>query len=152
MDEHEESAIVESESDDDNRSELRLRSATQIETYRGPLPSPRALREYESALPDSAERILARVERETSHRHDMERGSLELETLEVRSDYRRTNRGLYLGAFVALAVVAVGAYMAFLGHPAEGAGIVVSTVVGLAATFVYGARIRWRESESDEQQ
>ena len=152
MDEHEERAIVETESDDDNKGELRLRSATQIETYRGPLPSPRALREYEAALPGSAERILARAERETSHRHDMQHGALELETLEVRSDYERSNRGLYLGAFVALAIVAVGAYMAFLGHPAEGAGVVVSTVVGLAATFVYGARIRRRESEPDEQQ
>ena len=150
MDEHEASAIVGSQSDDERTRELRLRSATQIEAHRGPLPSPRTLREYEAVLPGLAERIVSRAERETSHRHDMQRGTIELETLEVRSDYGRSNRGLLLGALVALAVVAVGAYLAFLGYPTEGAGVVVSTVVGLAATFVYGARARRREIERDE--
>ena len=152
MDENEKNAIIAGDSDDDSRGELQLRSATQIEAYRGPLPPPKALREYEAALPGSAERILARLERETAHRHDMQRGTLELQTFDVRSAYRRSNLGLYLGALVALAVVAVGAYLAFLGYPAEGAGVVISTVVGLAATFVYGARIRGREGDSDEQQ
>lgn len=91
------------------------------------------------------------AENAAAHNREMKRGALDLEVLSVRSDFRRSNLGLYLGALVALAVVAVGAYLAYLGHPAEGAGIVVATVVGLAATFVYGAQLRKREAWSDEE-
>ena len=151
MADDDESTLVPSDSDDGTEHTVQV-SELIAESYSGPIPRPERLKDYELTLPGAADRILTMAEQAASHRHDMQRRTLELETFDVRSAYGRSNRGLYLGAFVALAIVAVGAYMAFLGHPAEGAGVVVSTVVGLAATFVYGARMRGRPTESDEQQ
>lgn len=151
MAEDDEGALAPADSDDGTELTVRI-SEIVAESYSGPIPKPERLRDYEVTLPGAADRILTMAEQAASHRHDMQRGSLELQTFDLRSAYGRSRLGLYLGALVALAVVAVGAYMAFLGHSAEGAGVVISTVVGLAATFVYGARIRRRESESDEQQ
>lgn len=49
-----------------------------------------------------------------------------------------------------MVIVAGGAFMAHLGHPEAGGGVIGGTIVGLAATFVYGARARDREAQSDD--
>lgn len=51
----------------------RLVRAEAAYFYQGPLPSPEQLQGYEDIVPGSAERIIGRLEGETSHRHGMER-------------------------------------------------------------------------------
>ena len=148
MEEHEESAVTTDESDDRAKSELSI-TQTKIESYRGPLPQPAAIQAYEEILPGAADRIFTMAENEAKHRHEIESVSMELSSFELRSAYQRSNRGLLLGAIVAIVIVAGGAYMAYLGEPAVGGGVIGGTIVGLAGTFVYGARMRGRENESD---
>lgn len=136
---------------DEAEEDFRTVASAKIESYRGPLPQPEAMREYESALPGAADRILSMAERQAAHRIDIENRALELEHLGVTSAFARANRGLNLGALVAVVIVAGGAFMAFLGYPEAGGGVIGGTIVGLAATFVYGARSQNRARESSDE-
>ena len=42
------------------------------ERYSGPLPPPQALEQYNRAVPNGAERIMAMAEKELDHRHTLE--------------------------------------------------------------------------------
>lgn len=133
---------------DEAGNNLTAVTATKVESFRGPLPQPGALREYESILPGAADRILTMAENQASHRQAMEKEAVELTRFELSSGFTRANRGLNLGALVAMVIVAGGAFMAYLGYPEAGGGVIGGTIVGLAATFVYGARAREHLRES----
>ena len=127
-------------------------TSTKFESYRGPLPQPDALGEYERILPGAADRILSMAESQSRHRQAMQKEAMELSRLEISSAFNRANRGLNLGALVALAIVGGGAFMAHLGYAEAGGGVIGGTIVGLAATFVYGAKTRDRDVKSAEEQ
>ena len=97
--------------------------------FRGPLPPPNILREYDEVAPNAAERILRMAERQVEHRNAIERG-----------DSRRATLGLIAGVVVALAALALPAYAVYLGQPLAGFGL-GSVIVG-ASGFVYGTRKR----------
>ena len=82
----------------------------------------------------------------------MQKEAMELSRLEISSALDRANRGLNLGALVALAIVGGGEFMAHLGYAEAGGGVIGGTIVGLAATFVYGAKTRDRDVKSAEEQ
>ena len=149
VEEHEERLIVPDDVDESTEPE---RHVTQFsaESYSGPLPQPEELGKYESVLPGAADRIITMAEKELAQRHDAERTFLELRRLSIQADYGRSNRGLYAGATVALAIVAAGALMTYLGQSEEAAAVVTGTIASVAAIFVYGARARKRENDDDD--
>ena len=149
VEEHEERLIVPDDVDDSTEPE-GLVAQFSAESYSGPLPQPEELAGYESVLPGAADRIIAMAEKELAQRHDAERTFLELKRLSIQADYGRSNRGLYAGATVALAIVAAGALMTYLGQSEEAAAVVTGTIASVAAIFVYGARARKRENDDDE--
>ena len=100
--------------------------------WSGPLPPPSLLVEYDKAVANGAERILSMAERQSSHR-------MEMEATEVASDHILAQRGQWIGMVVVLSVLALAAYMAFLGATAAAAVVAGIDVVGLAAVFVYGS-------------
>ena len=85
-------------------------------------------------LPGAAERILAMAERESGHRQAME-----------RSESKLSFTGLIAGATVAIAALAAGTGVIFLGHEIAGTVIVGIDLVGLAGIFVYGSRTYRRD-------
>jgi len=129
---------------------IRVTRQISAESYSGPLPQPEELGKYESILPGAADRIITMAEQEQAQRHNAERTFLELRRLNIQADYARSNRGLYLGAAVALAIVAAGALMAYLGQSAEAVAVVVGTIAGVAGVFVYGAQTRRRDNDDDD--
>ncbi len=133
--------VGQTDSDDAASSDVTVVRAT-AETYSGPLPQPQAMNAYEDALPGAADRILTMAEQKAEQQRRMEQGTLDLAELEIHSAYQQSFLGLVLGAVVAVVIVAGGAYMASLGHAEAGAGVIGGTIVGMAATFVYGARMR----------
>ena len=90
------------------------------------------------------------ADKELAQRHDAERTFLDLRRLSIQADYGRSNHGLYAGATVALAIVAAGALMTYLGQSEEAAAVVTGTIASVAAIFVYGARARKRENDDDD--
>ena len=114
VEEHEERLIVPDDVDESTEPE---RHVTQFsaETHIGPLPRPEELGKYESVLHGAADRIITMAEKEVAQRRDAGRTFLELRRLSIQADYGRSNRGLYAGATVALAIVAAGCPNDLLG-------------------------------------
>lgn len=103
-------------------------------SHSGPLPAPADLEAYERIMPGLAERIVARSEREQTHRHAMDR---ELVEADMRED-KRLGRGQWLGIAAAV-VCATVAVFALVSDEPEVAGIVMgTTIVSLAGVFVVG--------------
>jgi uncharacterized membrane protein len=103
--------------------------------YQGPLPLPAHFREYEEILPGAAERILALAERQSSHRQELEKHVM-------RGDGHRAWAGLIVGGVLAMACIVGGVWLVSLGSTAGGVSIATSSVVAIAAVFVYGTRSR----------
>lgn len=101
--------------------------------YRGPLPHPGMLKEYDSVVPGAADRILASFERQQEHRQALEKRV-------VFGGSRRAAIGQILGFLIALAFLAAAVFLVQDGHAV--AGIILGTVdlVALVSVFVYSAR------------
>jgi uncharacterized membrane protein len=92
--------------------------AVSIE-FRGSLPHPQILKQYDQVVPGAAERIVRLAERQVHHRHSME-GRSQLFTFSL-----------------ALITVLGGIGLIALGKTAEGLVPLVAAVAGLGGLFVY---------------
>lgn len=117
-------------------------SATAIAAsfYSGPIPPPELLESYDRLVPGTAAQILARVEKQSDHR-------MQLEKLAVKSDVNRANRGLIAAFVLSLAFLVAGARLVHEGHDTAGAAIVGIDIAGLAGAFIYGTSQRKKERE-----
>lgn len=108
-----------------------------IEAYQGPLPHPDHLERYENIAPGYANRILAMVEKQQSHR--IEKENMLMSVLKTLSF-----RGQILAAILSICSLAVGLSFAIIGHPNSGAGLVV-----LAISSILGALYVKHKSEEE---
>jgi uncharacterized membrane protein len=108
--------------------------------YHGPIPPPALMAQYDTVIPNGAERLMAMAEKQLDHRIDLEKTV-------IHGDSRRSWWGLILGFVAALVIAGVGLAVAILASPFAGATIITGTVVSLAGVFVYGQRSRRAERE-----
>ena len=101
-------------------------AAVEASSFSGPLPPPMLYREYERALPGSAERILVMAEKEQNHRIAWE------ETAQGAS-VRETARGQWLGFAIAVACIGAAIFLAVNGH-----GWVAAVAFGIGAVGLVG--------------
>lgn len=127
---------------DDDASESRVE--IEYREYQGPLPPPALLTGYEKVLPGLAERIVTRMERETEFRHEIARQhmqnsrDLQNQNFELEKNWQvYFGRGQILGFILALIVLGIGAFMAYLGNAGAGAGVIISGIVAAGSVFVY---------------
>jgi len=121
-----------------------VRHEISSQTFRGPLPPPEILVQYNDAVPDGAERIIVMAETQAKHR-------MALESRVVDADIKRANWGLAAGFVVAIAGLVASCLMVVGGH--EVAGLVLGSLdlVSLVAVFVYGTVSRRGEREKRAQ-
>ncbi len=74
----------------------------QIEGYSGPLPHPAILEKFDALIPNGAERIMAMVEAEQRHRHELEQKIVALDGNEAGASRNAERRGQFLAAAVCL--------------------------------------------------
>ena len=120
-----------------------LRSTSVTTSFKGPIPPPIILAQYEEVVPGSAERLLAMVESQSAHRQALEKTV-------VNGDSKRAYLGLAAGFIVALAVVSGGGFLVYNGHDWAGASIITTVVVGLVGVFVYGTQTRKAERQEKQ--
>jgi len=72
------------------------------------------------------------------HRHNLEDRYQELDNFYVKESINHSLLGTWLGFIVALAVLVLAGYFAFLGYAKTGASLAIAVIVGLVGTFVYG--------------
>lgn len=112
----------------------------RTEAFTGPLPPPHLLEQYNTAVPNGAERILAMAERQAAHRQ-------EIEKIAVTSNARRETCGQICGLVVALAAIAGGVVLTLYDKQAAGLAAIITPLAGLVVAFLYGKRIQRTELE-----
>lgn len=128
------------ESKEISPSQAKKASVTRVEQYIGPIPPPSLLQDYDSIVPGSADRILRMAEQQSEHRQFLEKAV-------ITGDNKRADRGLYVGAFVALSVLGGSIYLIANGHDIAGGIIASIDIVGLVSVFIYGTSSRRSERE-----
>ena len=113
--------------------------------FRGPLPPPSVLEAFERAHPGAAERIFTMAENEIRIRHVMEE-------LAIRGGFRSEARGQWFAFLVLMAGMALGTWLASIGHDSAGLLSMLTPLGTVAAIFLYtrGAQERERERKRVE--
>lgn len=109
-----------------------------IRTWGGPLPAPKALKEYEVILPGLAERIVKMAENQGTHR-------ISLESSVVKSQLTQSGRGQLLGFAISIICLIATVWLALNNHDTVAAIVGGTTLVGLVTVFVLGKK----EQKSD---
>ena len=128
---------LEGEADAEAQSDLIARFA-QV-SYRGPIPPPIILEQYNNVVPGGAERIMAMAEKQAEHRMNLEKSVIE-------SDVWRSNTGLILGFGAMLFIGLVGLLIATWGQsPMYGAGVITISLASIIGIFVVGKKAQKKE-------
>jgi len=127
---------------EEHRDELiRAFHLVQVEKtsfFRGPLPSPAILKEYEDILPGSADRIITMTEKQQQHR-------MSIESAVIQSDIWMERLGLGAGFVLAMTLALGGIWLVSEGKEITGLAMLVSQIVLLVGAFFYAKRLRQRE-------
>jgi uncharacterized membrane protein len=106
--------------------------------FRGPIPHPAVLAQYNTVTPDAANRILGMAERQEAHRQILEKHIVE-------SGVRRADLGLKFGFVLALAFGIGSIYLLAIGQRVEGLTTIFGTIGTIAGSFIYVQISRRRE-------
>ena len=98
--------------------------------WSGPLPPPAALAQFNSIIPNGAERIIAMVEQEQAHRIDYEKTVLQATIYD-------TKRGHWMGWTISIVSLALASLSAYLGaHPTVSIALVSIPVLGMVQSIL----------------
>ena len=106
--------------------------------HRGPLPSPESMAKYEQLWPGATEFFFAQLEKQSSHRQDLEKSV-------VTNNIKSTNRGQWMAFVLFLLVTLLGFGAIVLGHDING------TIIALAGLAAQLALFFMRRRASDQQ-
>ncbi|MEZ5006959.1 MAG: DUF2335 domain-containing protein [Chitinophagales bacterium] len=101
------------------------------ESFSGPLPPPRMLKEYNNVIENGAERIMVMAEKQGEHRRS-------LESHAVTEQLRQSRYGQIFGFIIALLLIGVSTVLGLSGQPVLAGVLGGSTLVSLVTVFVYG--------------
>lgn len=119
------------------RKELRQVSSQ----FSGPIPPPELLEGYENIVPGAADRIIRMTERQIDHRTN-------IESLIVKGDNRRADRGLTFAFMLGILCIVVAATLAYLGQPNVAIVIIVVLFGTGTTTYIYGTNVRKQERKN----
>ena len=113
-------------------------SVTKIDHWAGPLPSPEALRSYNSVLPDAAERIMSMAESEMQHRHERESAILQQEKLLLERRWKLSLISIILGFLCVILLSGLIGFALYIGADGVALGTAIGAVAAVAGLFTYG--------------
>ena len=99
--------------------------------FRGPLPPPSMLREYNDIVAGAAERIMARSEKEQAHRHEMQNKT-------VTGTISKDKRGQWMAYSITLLILLIATVFAWRGNTVFAGTLITVDLIGLASVFVMG--------------
>lgn len=109
--------------------------------FRGPLPPPSMLREYEDIVPGAAERIMARSEREQTHRHGVTDRSID-------GAIGKDKRGQWMAYSITIFILIIATVFAWKGQTVFAGTLITIDLIGLASVFAIG-RISRRKADDE---
>jgi uncharacterized membrane protein len=123
--------------------QAELRSIIHAVSFQGPLPPPSLLAQYNELIPNGAERLMAQLEKQTTHR-------IAMEVKLVAAEVSLPRTGQWMAFVLALFFGGIAAALGFTGHDVLGGTIAVSDIAGLAAIFIYGRQRDQSPSAEEE--
>lgn len=95
-------------------SEPTSRMSLQRAEFKGPLPPPQILQQYNDIVPGAAERILSMAEDMASHQRDIQSRAIDIDSMIVGSDNRARTSGQWMAfgiVILSFSLTALGAWM-----------------------------------------
>ena len=117
-----------------------VRAEMQVASFSGPLPPPAVLAQYNDAVPNGADRIMAMAERQSAHRE-------RLEARVVDGNVANQTRGSYFAFIVMLVAILSGFFLIHEGKGAEGLTSIIAAVGGVIGVFFYSKLEQKKERE-----
>lgn len=103
---------------------------THQQHWTGPLPPPGALAQFNTIIPDGAQRIMAMVEQEQAHRIDHENTIL-------RATIADTKRGQWIGGAISAGAIFGAVVAVVLGaHPSVSVALVGLPIAAIVQSFI----------------
>ena len=115
-----------------------------VQQYSGPIPPPEMLEQYNKIIPDAAQRILRMAEEQASHRRDLEKKVISM-------DSRNSTFGIICALIISMGFLGLAGYALKLNQPWTASVISAIGIGSLVATFIYGTRSRRMERSSRQE-
>lgn len=103
----------------------------QEKSHSGPLPDSETLIEYNSVIPNGADRIMKMAEKQQEHRINIEKDV-------IKSQSGQSLLGQWFGLIIGIFGIGCGTFLAYSGEKTVGGIIAGGTVVSLVSVFVIG--------------
>jgi uncharacterized membrane protein len=120
-------------------------------SFLGPLPPPQILSQYNEIDPSFAERIVCMAENQAAHRQEQEKKELEAgiecEKWRVKAQGVSALAGLVSGFILCSVALGGGIWCVLKGYQFGGGFIGGGGLIGLAAVFVYGSKLKTKEEK-----
>jgi len=114
--------------------------------HSGPLPSAETMIQYNSVIPNGADRIMIMAEKQQDHRMAMENKM-------ITSQLYQSKAGQILGFILCFLSLSASVYLGINGHEAIGTVIGTTTIIAMGGIFVLGKLVgsgKYRKEESKE--
>jgi len=102
-----------------------------MESFSGPMPSPRMMQAYEKIIPGAAERIMKTYEEQHRHR-------INLESKAVPEQLRQGRRGQIYALILSLGLILLTGYCVFKEANLVALGTTIIAIVSLVGLFITG--------------
>lgn len=108
-----------------------LKKQIKLSFRSGPLPSPEDLERYNQIIPGGADRIMTRVEKQSTHRQELERTALTGQLDNQKEGRKSAERAIY-------ALSACGVLAMYMGESWVAGTIFSTTIVAMVTIFITG--------------
>ena len=106
----------------------------------GPIPPPQILQQYNSVVPDAAQRIIRMAEKQSDHRMDLERKV-------VNSNVVKSYFGMVLATIIAIYGLYIAKEISINGNPWAAGIIAALDLGGLISVAIYNGLVQKKERE-----
>ncbi|UXE39494.1 DUF2335 domain-containing protein [Raoultella ornithinolytica] len=100
-------------------------------SFRGPIPPPAMLREYNEIVKDGAEQIMTRSEKEQAHRHGLQNKT-------VTGNIDKDKRGQWMAFIITVLILVIATIFAWKGNTVFAGTLITIDLIGLASVFIMG--------------
>lgn len=114
-------------------NENLLRLSVQHKSFRGAIPPPAILEQYQKILPSSPERIISMAEKQQKHKHTIINQAL-------NSEFSLKNKGQLYGFLLILLIGLLSAYALFLGYEKFAIMGMIFVAAPLVKIFILGSK------------
>lgn len=104
--------------------------------FKGPVPDPETLQEYENICPGFANRLITMAEKEQDARHASETSIILNQEIQHQRDSNTYRQGQTYAMLSVLFIVGLCSYIAFVGGIEEAAWVAGVVIVSLAGVFI----------------